>query len=196
MSRVGGVDPASGARGGDRFGCAVATVDAAGVGILEGLRVWAPPFSPSVVVAEAAAWLKSYGLTSVTGDRYSGEFVRELFRAEGVNYEPTDRDKSAFFLALLPLCNAGKVRLLDHPDLLRELRGLDRRIGKEGRDRVDHRPGAHDDAANAAAIALVLVVEAARKTVTPAPVHAWAESMNSFTRASYWLNTEQGGITQ
>jgi Terminase RNaseH-like domain len=189
MIRVGGVDPASGTKGGDRFGCAVATVNAEGVGILQGLRIWAPPFSPSVVVAEAAAWLKTYHVTEAVGDRYSGEFVRELFRAEGVRYEPTDRDKSRFFLDLLPLCNAGKVRLLDHPELLRELRGLERRIGKEGRDRVDHRAGAHDDAANAAAIALVLAVEAsvrARKAVTPAAAAAWAESTGRLTQESYW----------
>jgi hypothetical protein len=41
------------------------------------------------------------------------------------------------------------------PELLRELRGLERRSGG-ARDTVDHRPGAHDDRSNEAAIALVL----------------------------------------
>jgi hypothetical protein len=53
---------------------------------------------------------------------------------------------------------AGLTTLLD-PDvseLLRELRGLERHRGPSGRDRVDHRPGQHDDLANAAAGALVL----------------------------------------
>jgi hypothetical protein len=54
--------------------------------------------------------------------------------------------------------------LLDLPDLLRELRGLERRRGASGRDRVDHAPGAHDDWANAAAGALVAVAGAVRRT--------------------------------
>ena len=59
------------------------------------------------------------------------------------------------YLELLPLVNAGAVALLDDDHLLRELRGLERRRGTAGRDRVDHRPGAHDDRAIAAAGALV-----------------------------------------
>jgi hypothetical protein len=55
----------------------------------------------------------------------------------------------------LPLVNSGQVVLLDDPALLRELRGLERRRGTSGRDRVDHGPGGHDDRANAAAGALV-----------------------------------------
>jgi hypothetical protein len=51
----------------------------------------------------------------------------------------------------LPTINAGLVELLDDAELLRELRGLERRRGSSGRDRVDHRPGAHDDRANAVA---------------------------------------------
>jgi hypothetical protein len=29
-------------------------------------------------------WLKTYRISSVTGDRYAGEFPRELFRKQGV----------------------------------------------------------------------------------------------------------------
>jgi len=46
--------------------------------------------------------------------------------------------------------------LLDLPDLLRELRGLERHRGTSGRDRVDHARGQRDDLANAACGALVL----------------------------------------
>ena len=60
---------------------------------------------------------------------------------------------------VLPLINAGPghVQLLDEPELLRELRGLERRLGSGGRDRVDHGPGAHDDRANSAAGVLTLL---------------------------------------
>jgi hypothetical protein len=43
---------------------------------------------------------------------------------------------------------------------LRELRGLERVAGRDT-SRVDHRPGAHDDVANVACIALALVVAGA-----------------------------------
>jgi hypothetical protein len=47
--------------------------------------------------------------------------------------------------------NAGNVELLDVPGLLRELRGLERRRGPSGRDRVDYRAGGPEDRANAVA---------------------------------------------
>jgi hypothetical protein len=43
------------------------------------------------VVGEFAALIKSYGLRSVTGDRYAGEYPRELFRKLGIAYELSDR---------------------------------------------------------------------------------------------------------
>ena len=73
----------------------------------------------------------------------------------GIRYEAATLDRSALYLELLPLINADQARLLDVPDLLRELRGLERRHPLGGRDRVDHRPGAHDDLANAVAGVLV-----------------------------------------
>ena len=39
-------------------------------------------------------------------------------------YQYSTRDRSQLYLEFLPLVNAGQVRLLDHPDCLRELRGL------------------------------------------------------------------------
>jgi hypothetical protein len=56
--------------------------------------------------------------------------------------------------------------------LLRELRGLERRRGTSGRDRVDHRAGQHDDRANSAALALTLVLGAASRDHAPGMVDA------------------------
>jgi hypothetical protein len=95
--------------------------------------------------------LKSYGLHAVTGDRFSGNFVVDAFRASGVEYRTSERTTSDAYLAMLPIVNAGAVELLDVPALLTELRGLERRRGTSGKDRVDHRPGAHDDTAAACA---------------------------------------------
>ena len=48
------------------------------------------------------------------------------------------------------------------PEMLRELRSLERKRGSSGRDRVDHRPGSHDDQANAVA-GLVSLLAAERE---------------------------------
>jgi hypothetical protein len=63
---------------------------------------------------------------------------------------------SDFYLAFLPLLNAGRVELLDSPRLINQLAALERHRGRGGRDTIDHPPGSHDDAACAAAGALVL----------------------------------------
>jgi hypothetical protein len=160
MIRKAAVDSASGAKDGDAFGAAMARRDG-GIGVLEAVRRYAPPFNPSVVIAELADWFKEWGVHEVHGDRYAGEFPREAFRSHGLVYITLEQDRSQLYLELLALVNAGRVRLLDHPDLLRELRGLERRRGS-GRDRVDHRRGSHDDLANAAAAALVLATSRTR----------------------------------
>jgi hypothetical protein len=159
-NRVIFVDGASGTRGGDSFAAAHA-VQRGDITVLVGLRSWNPPFSPAAVVAECAAWVKHAGLSEVTGDRWSGEVVREMFRQRGITYHPSEQDKGQLYLALLPLINAQRVKLLDHPELLRQLRGLERRRGWGGKDRVDHRRGQHDDIANACAGAVVLCVQGA-----------------------------------
>jgi hypothetical protein len=44
--------------------------------------------------------------------------------------------------------------------LVSQLSGLERRVGRSGKDSIDHRPGSHDDLANAAAGACVQAVRA------------------------------------
>ncbi len=130
--------------------------------VLDLVGAWRPPFNPSGAIAEAADVVKRYGLCEATVDRYAPGFVAEAFRAHGVTARPAERDTSATYLELLPLLNARRVVLLDQAELLRELRGLERRRGASGRDRVDHRPGAHDDRAVACAGALTRAIVARR----------------------------------
>ena len=126
MRYVAFCDAASGERrGNDAFTVAVAHVEQDHA-VLDVLRAWLPPFNPSGVIAEIADLLKRYGITSVSGDKYAPGFVAEHFRAHGIGYEPSLVDRSALYLELLPLVNSGQVRLLDQPELLRELRGLER----------------------------------------------------------------------
>lgn len=123
--------------------------------LLDLVRERRPPFSPDSVVQEYSEVLKSYGLRTVVGDRYAGEWPAERFRAHGIIYKPSPRTKSEIYLALLPSINSGRITLLDNDRLLTELSALERRTARLGRDSVDHPPRAHDDLANAAAGALI-----------------------------------------
>jgi len=122
------------------------------------VRAWKPPLNPAGVVAEASALLRTYRLSRVTGDRYAGEWPVEAFRSHGVTYLTAEKDRSALYLELVAHVNAKLIELPDVPELLRELRLLERRRGSSGRDRVDHPRGAHDDRANAVAGVAALVI--------------------------------------
>ena len=147
-------DPSGGSS--DSFTLGIAHRDGKGRAVLDAIRETRPPFSPSAVVHDYAKLLDLYGVTEVTGDRYSGEFVRELFAKRDIRYLPSEKTKSELFLDLLPLLNSRQAILLDHPRLVSQLCGLERRTSFAGKDQVGHSQGqgAHDDIANAAAGAL------------------------------------------
>jgi hypothetical protein len=141
-------DPSGGSQ--DSMTCAVAHVENSGV-VIDALREVRPPFSPEIVVSEFCALLKSYDVFSISGDRYAGQWPVEQFRKFNVTYEPADKSKSELYVELLPLLNSKRVDLLDHPRLINQLLGLERRVARSGRDSIDHPPGQHDDVANAVA---------------------------------------------
>jgi hypothetical protein len=123
--------------------------------VLDAIREARPPFSPESVVSEFARLLRSYNISSVTGDRYAGEWPRERFYVAGIEYRCSEKPKSDLYRDLLPMINSGQVELLDHPKLIAQLCSL-RRTARGGKDSIDHPPGSHDDVANCVAGALVL----------------------------------------
>jgi hypothetical protein len=184
------VDAATGG-GRDRFTAGIAhaqTIGGREIAVLDVVRGVAPPFDPNAAIAEAAALFHRYRIKHVVGDQFAGGkdhgFVQSGFRALGIKYEVSELTRSDLYLEFLPLVNSNTVLLLNHPDMLREFRGLERRRGSSGKDRVDHRPNAHDDLANAAAGALVHVAQARRKrSVTP-----WTLSETKSTDGSVYIN--------
>jgi hypothetical protein len=130
--------------------------------VVDATREWLVPFNPDTATAECAAFLKSYGLRAVIGDRYGAAWVTQRFQSHGITYQPSERNKSEIYLAALPLLNAGRVELLDKPRLLAQLAQLERRTTRgTGRDVIDHpqSAAAHDDLGNAVCGAVVLVGE-------------------------------------
>jgi len=123
--------------------------------MLDLLRERIAPFSPEQVTEEFSAELKRYRCHTVVGDHYSGAWVREAFTKRGIEYRPSEKTKSEFFVEALPLFMSGQLELLDSRRLVAQFVGLERRTARQGRDSIDHAPGAHDDLCNAAAGALV-----------------------------------------
>src|SRR5262249_37104565 len=123
--------------------------------VLDAVRETRSPFSPDAVVADYAALLKTYRVTKIVGDRYAGEFPRELFRKHGIAYVPSEKPKSELYLETLPALKAHRIELLDLPRLIQQFLGLERRTSRAGRDSVDHAPRSHDDLVNSVAGACV-----------------------------------------
>jgi hypothetical protein len=131
--------------------------------ILDLIRERRAPFSPDTCVKEFSDTLKAFGISRIHGDRYAGEWPREAFRKCGIEYRVADKTKSDLYLTLLPLLNSGRIELLDHPRLINQLTGLERRTSRAGKDSIDHLPGGHDDVANAVAGAAVIAAQAAAR---------------------------------
>jgi hypothetical protein len=94
--------------------------------IIDVIREVRPPFDPFAVVADLAALLKTYRISKVLGDHYGGEFVKEPFRKEGINYEVCKTPKSDLFRDLLPLLNSRHITLPQHDRVIAQIVGLER----------------------------------------------------------------------
>jgi len=127
-----------------------------GKAILDVIREVKAPFQPETAVIEFAQTLKSYGLTSVRGDRYAGNWPLDAFSRHGITYQPAKLVKNDLYVSFLPLLNSQKTELLDNSRLVSQLVSLERRTSRGGRDSIDHPPNHHDDIANCVAGALVM----------------------------------------
>jgi hypothetical protein len=156
QSYVAFTDPSGGSH--DGFTMAVAHADGERA-VIDMVAEITPPFSPDAVIEEFATRCKAYRITRVEGDRYGGEFPRELFRKHGVEYEVALKPKSDLYRDLLPLLNAGRIVLPRSERLVAQFVGLERRTARSGRDSIDHGVGGHDDLCNAVAGAAALAID-------------------------------------
>jgi len=130
------------------------------VTVLDAVRERKPPFSPVDVISEFVPLLKSYQITEIQGDKYAGEFPRELFRARGITYDASAWPKSDLYRDMLAAINSRGIALLDDAELINQLCSLERRTTRGGRDWIDHAPNAQDDLANAVAGVVAMLTTA------------------------------------
>jgi hypothetical protein len=132
---------------------------------LDLLREWKAPHNPHQVIREAAQLLETWQITSICGDKYAGDFVKEAFKAAGIKYIPSEKSKSDIYLEILPYLCSSKVRLLDNDRLLNQMSSLTRISRSGGKDTVDHPQNGHDDLANAACGALLGIMRPQKRRV-------------------------------
>jgi len=151
---VAGVDPAGG--GPDEFALSICHKD--GPVIQDVIRGWNSK-RPADAVEEAAVLLRTYNISSVVGDRYSGEWVRQAFMKAGIRYVVSSLTSSDSLLELLPLINQGTIQLLDDKKQTNQLIALERRTSRTGKDSLGHPQGLHDDRAVVLALAATLAAK-------------------------------------
>jgi hypothetical protein len=197
-------DPSSGTGGGDSMTLAIGHYEPRReTAVLDCLVERRPPFSPEQTVAEFADVLRSYGCLSVIGDRVSLGWVGEQFARYGVSYLARAEPKSRLYGSMLAAINSRRCDLLDHKRLAQQLVGLERRTARGGgNDSIDHRPGEHDDVANAAAgVVAQLISKSGRydpyslaDMTPPAGKDAQVHSMEEWRRLRKNLYVESGGM--
>jgi hypothetical protein len=108
-----------------------------------------PSFDPDVVTAGFSETLRSWGVSTVTGDAYAAAWPVTAFGRHGIAYVRAPLNTSEIYLHTVPLFTANRVRLPDHARLIDQLCALRRKVGSAGRETVSHVTGAHDDLATA-----------------------------------------------
>jgi len=101
----------------------------------------------------------------------------------------SEAPKSDLYLAALPVLTSGKVELPDHTRLIRQLRGLERRTARSGKDSVDHGPRGKDDIANSVC-GLIALLKYKRQSWGHL---TWAYNITTAEKAR-WFYAGKGGM--
>jgi hypothetical protein len=168
MSYVAFVDPSGGRR--DQFTVAIGHRNH-DLAVVDLIKAWKPPFDPSEVVKQSADTIKPYRIKTITGDNYSGEWPVAEFRKQSITYQLSEKHRSELYLNLIPVVNSRGCELPDDRRMIDELRRLERRRGRSGKDSVDHpQYGGSDDIANAVAGVIDLVISKPQPSKYAVPV--------------------------
>jgi hypothetical protein len=155
------VDASGGAVSGDAYAIAIGHREGETC-VIDLVRGCNGPFDPQEVTKEFAALCRDYHVSRVTGDNYAREWVAGAWRDTGREYVRSPQPKGEIYLECVPVFTRGLVRLPDHARLIRELRLLERRTHRSGKDTVDHPRSGHDDHANCVCGVINVITQAAR----------------------------------
>lgn len=160
------IDPSGGAA--DSMTLAIAHKSRSGKVVLDCVREQRSPFDPDEITRQFAGELRRYGITEARGDHYAGAWPESRFKAFGIRYLTSDRDKSEIYRLNIPLLMAGQMELIDLPALQKQMLALERRTTRTGKEIIDHPRGQRDDVVNAVCGAMVEASEIGTRTTVAA----------------------------
>jgi hypothetical protein len=161
------VDASGGATGGDSYTICIGHREG-NLCVIDVVRGTVGQFDPYEVTQEYAALCTDYGVSVVTGDAYGREWVAGAWRKAGKTYIKSPRVKAELYMESLPTWTRGLVRIPDHGRLVRELRLLERRTHRSGKDTVEHPKNGRDDYANVVC-GVINLLTPTRPVGTPPP---------------------------
>ena len=123
--------------------------------------------SPHAALNEFVTLARQYLVRTLWSDYYAAEWVVEAVRALNMAHRHLPLKKSDLYLEGQIGFTRGAIGLPDHAVLRRELLQLERHVGRDGHDRVDHPKGLHDDHANALFAAMYVAFKAATRPKIP-----------------------------
>jgi hypothetical protein len=129
------VDVAGGG-GKDSYALAIAHMEDQRV-IVDVVRSRAPKFNPEEVTAQYCGLLKQYGVHSVVGDKFSGDWASNSLASHGIFYERSPKTKSELYIESEGAFNTGRVEIPDRETLITQLKCLVRKTRPGGKDSVD-----------------------------------------------------------
>ena len=164
---------------------------------IAGICDWRNGVFPSLRAAtiartECPLWVKSGHRGGYWGDAYSKEWCAGFYRsAGGPDYRQSPLPRSQLYLEGQVHFTRGLVSIPANPTLLRELRLLERRVARSGKDSVDHGVGGHDDYSNSLFGCLYVAMKATKRRA-PKPVMPAIYSKNR----GWWADPTTGSDTR
>ncbi len=135
VTYTGFIDVAGGG-GKDSYAVAIGHLEDGRV-IIDVVRSRAPKFNPDEVTAQYSELLKQYGIYSVKGDKFSGDWASNSFKKHSIFYEKSERTKSELYLEAESPFNTGRISIPNKDSLLTQLKSLVRKTRSGGKDSVD-----------------------------------------------------------
>jgi hypothetical protein len=179
----------AGGGGTDAYAMAIGHLDDQKV-IIDVVRSRAPKYNPDEITAQYCNLLKDYSVHSVTGDRYSGDFISNSFLSCGVHYEKSEKSKSELYLEAESVLNTERIEIPNKEPLVTQLKNLVRKARSGGKDSVDS--DWPEDEANVVAGVTYLLLQDLNYVRTPPPSFGVSYCEKTLEEkleedASYWL---------
>ena len=136
----------------DAFGLTILHRDDKGNIIVDAVRRWLgsteTPLNPRAVLQEISALVSTYRIDLLYSDQYHFESLAQLANDFGIaiiGIPFTAKAKAEMYGNLQQLFHQGRIRVIDHEELLKELRTLERTLTDGGTVQIGAPSGFHDD---------------------------------------------------